>query len=356
MDKINLILNFVKRISHCTIQYLNEPNNDKSEISVLTDKATPDYPVVSFIQNHVYAIIKTNNTNLLISKSIKNPLQDQSNETLIEGICLIQNFLNNTDIHIVDVMRLNHLFKKQIIHTGEENVSHTFSNLENDVKHNPYDEEIRESQAISAGDEGQLKEALAETFDGEYATLASTKLRSLKNLAIVTLALTARAAIKGGLNYEYSFSLNDAFIRSVENARRIDEIYAIVTAAKFQYTHLVAQNNSNEPEPHLLTKKTKDYIVHRLNQKISVNTIAMNLHVTNNYLSQVFHKYEGITTTEFINLSKIRASQNELIYTSDDISSIATKYGYTTASYYGKVFKSINKVTPRIFRNLYGKV
>lgn len=356
MDKIDLILNFVKRISHCTIQYLNESNNDKSEISELIAKVTPDYPVVSFTQNHIYTIIKTTDANLLISKNIKNPLQDQSNETLIEGICLIQNFLNNTDIHIVDVMQLNHLFEKQIVRTGVENTSQTFLNLENNVKHNPYDEEIRESDAITVGDDVKLREALAETFDGEYATLAPTKLRSIKNLAIVTLALTARAAIKGGLDYEYSFSLNDSFIRSIENAREIDEIYAIVTAAKFQYTHLVAQNNSDEPEPHLLTKKTKDYIVHHLNQKISVNTIAIKLHVTNNYLSQIFHKCEGITTTDFINLNKIRASQNELIYTSDNISSIAAKYGYTTTSYYGKVFKSINKVTPLAFRNLYGKV
>lgn len=64
--------------------------------------------------------------------------------------------------------------------------------------HNPYDREVREMESIRHGDVDSLIQSMDETFIGEYAVLSKNTLRASKNLAIVGLAISARAAIEGG--------------------------------------------------------------------------------------------------------------------------------------------------------------
>ena len=91
-----------------------------------------------------------------------------------------------------------------------------FVNQENQQQHNPYDQELRETQAIESGDMEQLQKSLAETYTGQIGRLAADELRNIKNLAIVNAVLSSRAAIRGGLLPEVSFTLCDAYIQKIE--------------------------------------------------------------------------------------------------------------------------------------------
>src|SRR5574344_1544239 len=114
-----------------------------------------------------------------------------------------------------------------------------FSNQENGIFHNPYDEEQRELDSIEQGDIAQLKKSIAENYSGKVGTLAHDPVRNAKNLAIVVITLASRAAIRGGLEPEIAFSLSDSYIHKVEELHTMDTLDHLMRHAEFQYAQMV---------------------------------------------------------------------------------------------------------------------
>ena len=80
-------------------------------------------------------------------------------------------------------------------------------NMENNIVHNPYSQELREMAAIRDGDVKALREAIEEDFTGQYGKLSKDNLRQEKDMGIVTITLASRAAIEGGLHPETAFTM-----------------------------------------------------------------------------------------------------------------------------------------------------
>ena len=76
---------------------------------------------------------------------------------------------------------------------------------------------------------------------------------------------------------------------------------------------------------------------------------ALNLNA--NYLSELFHKYEGISITSYIQNQKINAVKNLLTYSQYSYIEIATYLGYSSQSHLGKIFKEKTGYTLRQYRN-----
>lgn len=110
-----------------------------------------------------------------------------------------------------------------------------FENREYGKTHNPYDQEIREFTSIENGDLEQLKRSHEEDYPGEIGTLAKDPLRHTKNLAIVNITLASRAAIRGGLLSEISFSLSDSYIQKIEACEDIPTIIHLFRTAEYHY-------------------------------------------------------------------------------------------------------------------------
>lgn len=231
-------------------------------------------------------------------------------------------------------------------------------NQENEFVHNPYDQEVRELRSVTEGNLSALNESIHESYEGNFATLGPTKLRSLKNLAIVDLALLARAAIKGGIDYEQSFTINDQYIRSVEQANNVQDVIALSLQAKIQYTELVHDINYpvEKTKTNLIIKRCKKYIQTHLHNKIHLEKLAKYCNVSEQYLSKIFHNTQQTTVNEYIQREKIEASKRDLIYTDSPINTIALNFAYASTSHYGSVFKRIIGMTPLKYRNTFGKV
>src|SRR5574344_1981291 len=114
-----------------------------------------------------------------------------------------------------------------------------FSNRENGVFHNPYDQEQREMDAVEKGDTERLEKSIRENYPGKVGTLAHDPVRNAKNLAIVVITLASRAAIRGGLEPEIAFSLSDSYIHKVEELHTMDTLDHLMRHAEFQYAQMV---------------------------------------------------------------------------------------------------------------------
>ena len=111
-----------------------------------------------------------------------------------------------------------------------------FYNQEMQQHHNPYDQELREVTSIENGDIDALKQSLEENFTGKLGRLAKSELRNAKNLGIVVVTLSSRAAIRGGVIPEIAFTLSDAYVQKMEELNDPQAVNQIILQCKYQFT------------------------------------------------------------------------------------------------------------------------
>lgn len=225
---------------------------------------------------------------------------------------------------------------------------------ENAAVHNPYDQEKREQESIRTGDLEGLHRSLQETYVGKHGTLAHNSLRQAKNIAIVLVTLASRSAMEGGVPPETAYSMSDAYIQKVEELRNEGKIIALARQAEEDYCILVHQLSASRQQ-NALVKRCKELIVQHMNTKISVSELAEELNINPNYLSQLFVKAEGINLSDYIAREKIAFAKKLLKYTDDSYGTIALSLGFFSQSHFGRVFKKWTEMTPRQYREKYGR-
>ncbi len=88
---------------------------------------------------------------------------------------------------------------------------------------------------------------------------------------------------------------------------------------------------------------------------MTIKTIAEDLNLNGNYLAEIFKKQENISIPNYILKEKINLSKNLLIYSNFSYVAIATNLGFSSQSYFIQKFSEQTGLTPKKFRNMYGK-
>lgn len=354
---------------------------DKDFLDFLLESLPQGIPCLRSIrQKNIYGIVTGHNAIYIVGPvSFASPvyLNCDYNELILEEE--IEKYVPqvNPDDYLEDILFLNHMITgvesttKQIIETNCLNHDHTgkvqkhfndilFENHENNVHHNPYDQEMREFGSIENGDLIQLEKSLQEDYDGTIGTLAKDPLRNLKNLGIVLVTLASRAAIRGGLSPEISFSLSDSYIQQIEECKDLALVAPLAHKAEFQYAEMV--HEIKEKQKGILKKqknprinKCKDFIFSHLHDRITLEDLAVEADCNPNYLSQLFKECEGISISGYILQEKINRAKNLLIYSDYSYIEIATYLGFSSQSHLGTQFKKHTGYTLRQYREIYGR-
>lgn len=354
---------------------------DKDFLDFLLESPPQGIPCLRSIrQKDIYGIVTGHNAIYIVGPvSFASPvyLNCYYNELMLEEE--IEKYVPqvNPDDYLEDILFLNHMITgvesttEQIIETNCLNHDHTgkvqkhfndilFENHENNVHHNPYDQEMREFGSIENGDLIQLEKSLQEDYDGTIGTLAKDPLRNLKNLGIVLVTLASRAAIRGGLSPEISFSLSDSYIQQIEECKDLALVAPLAHKAEFQYAEMV--HEIKEKQKGILKKqknprinKCKDFIFSHLHDRITLEDLAAEADCNPNYLSQLFKECEGISISGYILQEKINRAKNLLIYSDYSYIEIATYLGFSSQSHLGTQFKKHTGYTLRQYREIYGR-
>lgn len=354
---------------------------DKEFLGFLLESLPQGVPCLRSIrQKDIYGIVTGHNAIYIVGPvSFASPVYlncDYNELTLEEEI---EKYVPqvNPDDYLEDILFLNHMITgvesttEQIIETNCLNHDHKgkvqkhfndilFENHENNIHHNPYDQEMREFGSIENGDLIQLEKSLQEDYDGTIGTLAKDPLRNLKNLGIVLVTLASRAAIRGGLSPEISFSLSDSYIQQIEECKDLALVTPLAHKAEFQYAEMI--HEIKEKQKGILKKqknprinKCKDFIFSHLHDRITLEDLAVEADCNPNYLSQLFKECEGISISGYILQEKINRAKNLLIYSDYSYIEIATYLGFSSQSHLGTQFKKHTGYTLRQYREIYGR-
>ena len=133
-----------------------------------------------------------------------------------------------------DEMQEDVMSETDIIEAKEQVSSVIFEHQEQEIPHNPYDQELREMDSIRRGDVEMLKHSMSETYRGEIGQLARNPVRQAKNVAICVITLASRAAIDGGMVPEEAFSMVDGYILKIEDMNNAVKINSMMRQAEYE--------------------------------------------------------------------------------------------------------------------------
>lgn len=215
--------------------------------------------------------------------------------------------------------------------------------------HNPYQHEQKKLGSIRAGNLKQLEECQNEVWPGEIGKLADNPLRQEKNLSIVVIAIACRAAIDGGVAPQKAFSMSDVFISNIERMTQVLPIQAAVVEYEREFARAVEQVK-HDSEHNRYVERAKEYVAEHIDESIRVVQIGEALGINENYLTGLFHKYEGITLQHYIRKEKVRQAKELLLYSSYSCSEIAALLCFSTQSHFSSAFKREVGMTPAKYR------
>ncbi|MDO5425504.1 MAG: AraC family transcriptional regulator [Eubacteriales bacterium] len=233
-----------------------------------------------------------------------------------------------------------------------------FQMQENTVVHNSYMREKRELECIRQGNVEGLKQCIREPMHGPVGTLSKDALRSRKYVAVCAMAIYARAAIDGGILSDDAFAAGDSWAIKIDEAKSIEEVGRIAGEMAVFFAQMVREHleeTKNQEQQNKRIEECKKYIFQHLHEKLTVKEIARNLLVNPDYLSHLFVECEGITISNYIQGRRVDQAKNLLMYSPYDGKSIASYLGFSSQSHFGHVFKEHTGMTPKEYREKYGK-
>ena len=102
------------------------------------------------------------------------------------------------------------------------------------------------------------------------------------------------------------------------------------------------------------SKSVIDYLNDNFKERITSQTIANHLFITNSYFCRKFKQTFKDTFSNYLNAFRLEKAKTLLAHTSKQISQIANDCGFESNSYFGKTFKEFYGVTPLNYRKKVG--
>ncbi len=95
-----------------------------------------------------------------------------------------------------------------------------------------------------------------------------------------------------------------------------------------------------------LIKKAILYLNKNVSQQIVRWKLADTVHVSEDYLTRIFHKELGLSLWEYLNRYRIYLAERLLLETNDTVYEIAERIGFQDKAYFCRVFKKIYGISP----------
>jgi two-component system, response regulator YesN len=126
---------------------------------------------------------------------------------------------------------------------------------------------------------------------------------------------------------------------------RISRLYYESTAKEFLEENPKGDNEVIESAMH--------YINTNLHTPLAIKDVAKHVHLNPSYFSVLFKDKKGVTFSDFVTRIRIKKAKELLFLTDLGIDDISEQVGYQTTSYFIRIFKKFESVTPKKYREAF---
>ena len=275
-------------------------------------------------------------------------------ESIMQILCTMNYVLNGQKLSLQDITVFDDQQDTLSKDTVRKQISQQYSeeNIPVQDVHNTFELEQAVMTMVRKGDTAALREWIKAAPAVRGGILALEQLRQMKNTFIVSVTLVSRAAIRGGMDVEDSFSLSDAYIQKCELLNSPDQIMNLQYHMILDYTQKVERIRLGK-HPGKLAIDVANYIQHHLSEAITAEDIAKELYLSRPYLSRKFIEETGESLTDFILKVKTEEAKRLLRYSDKSLTAISYYLGFSSQSHFSRVFKKYTGHTPGEYRERY---
>ena len=192
----------------------------------------------------------------------------------------------------------------------------------------------------------QLMESSAEWA---VSNLGDQPVRAVKNGLITLITCACRAAIRYGVDPEFSYTLSDYYIGFLETLNTPRQLMELMRSILLHYNELVSQ--AKAPQFSKNVNRGIEYISRNLYLPIQVKEVAEYVGLEPHYFSSLFKRETGITPYRYILKQKLETAKEMLDHSQDSVTYIASSLGFCDASHFEKRFKEAYGLTPLAYKN-----
>ena len=260
--------------------------------------------------------------------------------TFLQILCTVNYFINGEKIDVGQLLLNEEL--PPIEPPAKQKTS------EHEV-HNTMDFEEVMLKAVEHGRTADIEAMFRGAAAGRAGMMAHDTLRQQKNLLICTATLVTRAAIRGGLNREQAFALSDMYIQKAEMMADVLGLTRLNAQMVLDFTKRVESEKAGIHHSRLVGK-ARDYILSHIGESVTTEALSKELSMNRTYLCKLFTEETGLTINQYVTQVKLEEARRLMDITPKSIAEIAEYLGYSSQSYFQRVFKKQFGITPGEYR------
>jgi AraC-like DNA-binding protein len=195
--------------------------------------------------------------------------------------------------------------------------------------------------------------ALLNSIIGHILFHSGKNLELVRNKMLEFTILLSQLALKEeGVNPDYIFGRDCACLSEIDNLETMDDIVFWLNGLLSRFSECVFSNNgfSEVIDQAILYMKAN----HRRN--VSLEETARFVYVSTSYLSKIFKKETGYTIKNYLNKLRIEESKKLMMDKSLSLVTISNTVGFEDQSYFSKVFRKCEGISPRQYRKRFGSI
>jgi len=175
------------------------------------------------------------------------------------------------------------------------------------------------------------------------------KLPIIKGRIFELVVVMSRASVEAGVDSEKSISLNANLMQELNNSYSISEINRVVTFILERYLEEI--QNHSKSKNRMTIEGIKGYIRKNYQNNRTLEEIADSVYLSPFYVSRIFKESQNMTVMDYVTKVKLDEAKKMLSNPRYKIEEIALNLGYNDGSYFSKVFRRNEGMTPTQFRH-----
>ncbi|WP_343084796.1 response regulator [Blautia producta] len=182
---------------------------------------------------------------------------------------------------------------------------------------------------------------LTELYRASWNTASKIRLTMI-DLCLLASGLVAQKKNEAfsGLKAEQLLSINQA-----------DSLSALIDQTLQILTHCIDDlNGTSDTSYHHIVKDCLTYIEAHYTEDISISKAALDIHVNADYLARILKKEYGLPFSQILTNIRLEKACSLLCDMDLSISEVSCRTGFRDFRYFGQVFKTRYKMTPREYR------
>ncbi len=208
-------------------------------------------------------------------------------------------------------------------------------------------EERKLQQLIRTGSKQEAQQQLNHLLLDLYSVVG-TDLVLLKQRIRELITLMSRAAADGGADAAAIFALCDRSAKELDHLMDFDTVDAWLGAMLHTFFDMLF--DFPDARHQSIIQQASAYIKEHLSEKVSLEQVASEVHLSKSYLCRILKEELGCTFTEYTNRLRVEKSKLYLHCGDMSLSEIACAVGFDDQSYFTRVFRRQVGVPPGKYR------